>query len=146
LGDLQNKELEKEIESLEKIASIVNKPTEFRTLKCEGAFKDVVNSRYGFVYKPPDYLELVPKEELDDDAVRRRTPMSLNLLMETASDEIPEGFDLNRRIALAKKLAQSLLVLHSAGWVHKKYDTLACASVPESTSKLTNYPASLPKQ
>jgi hypothetical protein len=99
----------------------VNKPAEFRTLDCLGAFKDVQHTRYGFVYKLPTYLLTVHKKDaLDEDIFRRRKPVSLTLLIETTKDRIPEGLDLGSRIALARKLAQSLLVLHAAGWVHKK--------------------------
>jgi hypothetical protein len=34
--------------------------------------------------------------------------------MEQSQDHVPEAFDLGSRIALASKLAQSLLVLHAA--------------------------------
>jgi hypothetical protein len=40
--------------------------------------------------------------------------------MEQSQDHIPGAFDLGSRISLAGKLAQSLLVLHAAGCVHKK--------------------------
>lgn len=107
------------------MASITEKPVEFRTLDCLGAFKDEKNSRYGFVYILPDHLWTVKEMALKpEDVSRCRKPTSLLSLMEGPDKRgaaIPHEFDLGSRISLAKKLAQSLLVLHAAGWVHKKY-------------------------
>ena len=69
----------------------------------------------------PAYLWTVPeKDALNDDVFRRRKPSSLLSLIEATKRQIPEALDLGSRITLAKKLAQSLLVLQAAGWVHKK--------------------------
>jgi hypothetical protein len=40
--------------------------------------------------------------------------------MEQSQDHIPGAFGSGSRISLAGKVAQSLLVLHAAGWIHKK--------------------------
>lgn len=114
-----NIELEKEIQSLAKVARIANKPTEFLVLDCLGAFKDAQNTRYGFLYPLPSYLFTIRKDDVkDEDVIRRRKPANLLSLMEATKGWVP--LDLGSRIALARKLAQSLLVLHAGGWVHKK--------------------------
>jgi hypothetical protein len=43
----------------------------------------------------------------------------LTLIQESESN-IPEGLDLGSRIAFIRKIAQSLLLLHAVGWLHKK--------------------------
>jgi len=49
---------------------------------------------------------------------KRRRPVTLLDLLKNM--EIPDGLDLGSRFALARRLIQSVLVLHAAGWVHKK--------------------------
>jgi hypothetical protein len=117
--------LEKQIQQLAKIATLPEKPAEFRVLNCLGAFKDSAHRRYGFVYILPRYLWTMKAEALKDGSVSpRRKPTSLLSLIRgedpNYEEMIPPELDLGSRIALAKKLAQSLLLLHSANWVHKK--------------------------
>jgi hypothetical protein len=110
--------LEREIKQLARIVCIDDKPAAFRVLPCTGAFKDEANRRYGFVYQLPSHVSYIPKEGLlPGDISQRRRPVTLLSLL--TRGPIPD-LDLGARFALAKRLIQSILVLHAAGWMHKK--------------------------
>ncbi|KFY81684.1 hypothetical protein V500_11180 [Pseudogymnoascus sp. VKM F-4518 (FW-2643)] len=116
----QDADLQKQIQELAKVTCIKEKPSEFRVLDCLGAFKDKQNFRYGFVYSLPSHLQtMLVKDRRPGDISERRKPISLLMHIENTINCIPRGLDLGSRIALARQLAQSLLVLHAAGWVHK---------------------------
>jgi hypothetical protein len=107
------------IGSLVKIAKIPA-PSEFRLLPCLGAFKDS-DRRYGLVYDLPGHLKAIwdPRWSTDDVS-RIRKPRNLLSLIQESVGYIPEGLDLGSRIAFIRKVAQSLLLLHAVGWLHKK--------------------------
>lgn len=132
---------EKDIHKLAMILSIAENPSVFRTLKCEGIFWDDENSRYGFVFIPPDYIEntivshpnspaypptllakFTQKYPLQFDALSiTRKPVTLFELIEDAgeSQDAPTLLDLGIRFQLAKKIVHSIYVMHAVGWIHK---------------------------
>jgi hypothetical protein len=77
------------------------------------------------IYEPPRYIEDFWTANTQDSTVARFCkPVSLLNLLERSSD--PDSsetiLDLGIRFQLAKALVQSVLILHAAGWLHKKYD------------------------
>jgi hypothetical protein len=112
--------LEANIKSLAKIASLKGIPAELRVLPCLGAFKKSA-TRYGLVYQLPSHLRYIRESQtVEGDISRRRKPSSLLTLLQSKEGGMPAAFDLGSRIKLAEKIAQSVLLLQSVGWVHKK--------------------------
>lgn len=83
------------------------KPADFRVLKCLGAFPDIANCRFGFVYS-------YPHED--------RTPIRLHSLLRRQRSQIaPPG--LSERLALATVLVSSVHSFHVSGWLHKNINS-----------------------
>ncbi|KIW30087.1 hypothetical protein, variant [Cladophialophora immunda] len=112
---------ERDVQELAKIFLIKDPPRSFKTLPCLGAFKDARNSRYGFVYKPPAYIEKIPNKQPDTRITvsQARKPATLLEVLDQANDGRSWVLELGARFAIAKTLVQSLFVLHLTGWVHK---------------------------
>jgi hypothetical protein len=107
------------IGSLVKIAKLPA-PPEFRLLPCLGAFK-ASDQRYGLVYDLPGHLKAIWDPRWSPgDVSRSRKPRNLLSLIQESESDIPEELDLGSRIAFIRKVAQSLLLLHAVGWLHKK--------------------------
>ena len=90
-----------------------------------GVFKDPKNHRYGMIYQPPRYIESFWTTEMRDYALAQFCkPVSLLNLLERCADpnESESILDLGIRFILAKTLVRSVLILHAAGWLHKKYN------------------------
>ncbi len=118
-GGVTEEQLVANIGSLVKIASIPA-PAEFRLLPCLGAFR-ASDQRYGLVYDLPNHLRSIwESKRYIDHATVSRKPKDLLSLIRDSEDDIPEDVDLGTRIAWIRKIAQSLLLLHAVGWVHKK--------------------------
>lgn len=114
--------IEHGIIELAKVLCIAERPREFRTLTCAGLIPDHANSRYGFVFVPPDYIENITKFPLQVGALsKNRKPISLLELYEKNVDSkgAPGILDLGIRFQLAKKIVHSIYVMHAVGWVHK---------------------------
>jgi hypothetical protein len=113
-------QLESNFKTLTKIASLKEVPAELRVLPCLGAFKKT-GTRYGLVYQLPSHLRYISeRHSVEGDVSRRRKPTSLLMLLQSKEGGIPEALDLGSRIKLAQRIAQSVLLLQSVGWVHKK--------------------------
>ena len=101
------------------------KPAEICTRRCLGVFKDPSNTRYGMIYEPPRYIVNFWTTDTQDSAVANLCkPVSLLRLLERSADPAKSEsiLDLGLRFRLAKKLVQSVLILHVTGLLHKKYD------------------------
>ncbi|MCJ1428544.1 hypothetical protein MMC29_006454 [Sticta canariensis] len=124
---------EKSILELAKVLCIAERPPEFRTLTCTGLIQDLANSRYGFVFVPPDYIENITKYPLQVGALSiTRKPISLLELIENAVDSngAPILLDLGIRFRLANKLVHSIYVMHAVGWVHKNIRSSSVLFLP----------------
>jgi hypothetical protein len=101
------------------------KPASFHALDCLGYFEDDNSDRYCFVYKLPP------------DAHPRKGPTSL--LSYWASKWRPS---LSSRIQLAQELANCLLELHAAGWLHKSFcsENIVFFDKAEQTSRTLQQP------
>jgi hypothetical protein len=113
---------EKDVCNLAKILCMDSLSSVMRTLPCLGAFKDGRNPRYGFVYRPPAYIENLPSEKPDNGPGRseQRKPTTLLDVLKShrLGDDPMLGLDL--RFEIARGLVQSIFILHLGGWVHKK--------------------------
>lgn len=87
------------------------KPPEFRSLSCSGFLLLESPARFAFVYNLPKPLS--PSTDRDS-----MVPESLH---DVLSDENRERYRPSQtaRFILAKRLATSLLYLHTTGWLHK---------------------------
>jgi serine/threonine protein kinase len=83
------------------------KPADFRVLKCLGAFPDIANCRFGFVYSYP---------------YEDRTPIRLHSLLRRQRSQIPPP-GLSERLALATVLVSSVHSFHASGWLHKNINS-----------------------
>jgi hypothetical protein len=75
------------------------------------------------IYEPPRHIETFWTTDMDDSAVATLCkPVSLlNVLEKSAgTNGTARIMDLAIRFQLAKQLVQSVLILHAAGWLHKK--------------------------
>lgn len=89
-----------------KLATLLHsqKDPSFRVLPCRGYFEDRVGSRFGFVFDIPPGAS--PK------------PTSLHDALNVASSRSKRP-SITQRLKLAHKVAESLYLLHTVGWVHK---------------------------
>ena len=119
-----NSDYESHILELADFLGVQNRPAAFRVLPCVGIFRDEVRSRFGFAFEPPSYISnLGPKKGVGKDrGLRLWTPVTLLHLIrrETIIDGRPSILPLGDRFHMARKLAQTLYVIHAMGWVHKK--------------------------
>lgn len=159
----------KDIYKLAKILCIAQNPREFRTLKCVGMIRDHANSRYGFVFEPPNYIAKItvscPNPLLicllswlictQDYPLQARKPISLSNLIEIAgnSQDARVILDLGIRFRIAKNIVHGIYVMHAVGWVHKnirsdsgKFTTLLyfCKILPTSSHYWSRIPIPLP--
>lgn len=86
-----------------------------------GIVRDEKHLRFGFILQPPQYIESYEQLEREKTA----GGVSKQRLPQTLLDRIEKGniLPLGDRFNLARKLARTLYVMHTAGWVHKKWVT-----------------------
>ena len=118
-----NSAMEETIEQLAKLFCADDKPAELLILPCRGIIKDPLRDRYGFLFRPPAYIEdLRGSPRLSLGAISRlRKPIPLLELLDQTARSSKNLLDLGIRFKLARQLVQSIYILHAAGWVHKKY-------------------------
>ena len=102
--------------------SIENRPSAFRVLPCLGVCRVTRDRRCGFVYRPPSYIAHVDnKDRIQRGLSQPRLPQTLLERIEEATmTKKSVILPLGDRFHLARQLARSLYVMHTAGWVHKK--------------------------
>lgn len=101
------------------------KPSAFRAPKCLGYFRDEKGDdepRYGLIYEPPN-----------PSVTDLRTMTSLRDLL----DSTPPP-SLNKRVALACVLSESLLYLHAVNWLHKGVRSESVLFFPEGKNGSTD--------
>jgi hypothetical protein len=112
--------MEDAVNQLAKFFCADQKPAELLTLPCRGIIRDSAKSRYGFLFRPPAYIENL-RGLLSPGAISRlRKPISLLQMLDQTAHSGRKLLDLGIRFTLAKKLIQSIYILHTAGWIHKK--------------------------
>ena len=117
-------ESEGDILELADFLGVQDRPAVFRVLPCLGVFRDEVMLRFAVMFRPPPYIERIPGGVFAEGAVSRpRKPTTLldMLNRRQTADRLPSILPLGDRFRLATNLAQSLYVMHAAGWIHKKY-------------------------
>lgn len=90
---------EKQIFTLADFLSVSERPADLRTLRCLGLFHDQRNSRYGLVYRIPDYLSRLSQPVLREQMLIRK-PSTLTGLL----DDTHGILDLGVRFALSESL------------------------------------------
>lgn len=103
--------------------NVNDRPSAFRVLPCLGIFREESHLRFGFVYKPPDYVENTEgHSRLEGTMARLRRPRTLLEKLEdtSAGRSTSNILPLGDRFQLARCLAECLYVIHASGWVHKK--------------------------
>ena len=122
--DRENSDYESHILELADLLGVQNRPAAFQVLPCLGIFRDKARSRFGFAFEPPSYIgNLKPKKRFGrDGGLSSRMPVTLLDLIEqqTTVDGRPSILPLGDRFHIARKLAQTLYVMHAMGWVHKE--------------------------
>ena len=93
------------------------------SLRCRGIVRDPVAKRYGYIFDLPHHLESRP----DPSQVSRQTSDMLRnatqftplrqMLDQSRQSNKPS---LNTRLSFAITLLETLLTLHTAGWLHKE--------------------------
>lgn len=102
------------------------RPKALRVLTFLGILRDKEELRFGFIFKPPHYIENIePADELERGISKPRLPQTLlECITKGATSKASGIFPLGDRFNIARKLAKSIYVMHAAGWVHKKCVTL----------------------
>ncbi|KAL2396883.1 hypothetical protein ABEF93_004335 [Exophiala dermatitidis] len=104
------------VKGLAFLLSRVKHPS-FHTLRCLGFFED--GDRFVFVYSYPETRHTQTQTFIETEKVKkvRLPPKSLNeLIRENKTLKSPS---VTTRLDIALKLANTLLILHTAGWLHK---------------------------
>ena len=114
---------ESDIMALADLFCVRNRPQAFRVLPCLGLIKVEQNRRFGFVFQPPSYIEQMDAQDIARRGTSApRLPQTLRQRIHVDSfGNKPVMVPLGDRFNLARKLARSLYVMHTAGWLHKKY-------------------------
>ncbi|KAK0737260.1 hypothetical protein B0T21DRAFT_364754 [Apiosordaria backusii] len=115
---IQNPQLSGKKRETEKLALLLNvpKPDEMSVLDCYGILDDVERTnRLGLVLKPPDYVRINLPSPLSPGGIsERRMPINLRQLIKTR-----DSLDLGARFDIAKKLVDTIHMIHAVDWVHK---------------------------
>ncbi|KAI4243475.1 MAG: hypothetical protein L6R40_003477 [Gallowayella cf. fulva] len=105
---------EDQIHQLGDFVSVSNRPYDLRGLECMGLFKDAANDRYGMVFNLPKRLRGL-SQKTRTEGRRIYNPSTLTDMIHNVDGIV----DLGIRFDLAKKLLQSVVILHTSGWLHK---------------------------
>lgn len=109
------------IEALASFATDKRRPRSLAMLQCQGVLHEDKHCRRGFVYQIPGHLAHYDAKSTKEGSVSPpRKPTFLSYLVGVNRIEPSAVLDLGVRFNIAKRLAQSLYVLHTSGWVHKK--------------------------
>jgi hypothetical protein len=92
----------------------------FHSLQCRGFIEDRVDSRYGYIFGLPDDFNKKPinsQPSTPNSAAMQKMPelRSLRQMLDCSSTP-----SLNTRLSLAVTLLDTLLNLHTSGWLHKE--------------------------
>ncbi|KAK0667853.1 hypothetical protein QBC41DRAFT_394999, partial [Cercophora samala] len=102
----------------EELALLLNvpKPDEMSVLDCYGIFDDLQRTnRIGLVLKPPVNVPTNLPQPLPPGAIsERRMPINLRQLIKTR-----DSLDLGARFDIAKKLVDTVHMMHAVDWAHK---------------------------
>ena len=114
--------MENSIRQLAKFFCVDQKPAELLVLPCSGIIHDSYRNRYGFLFRPPAYIEDMRSSSGHEEGAVSilRKPVSLLQTLDQTAQFSRNPLELGVRFQLARKLVQSIYILHAAGWVHKK--------------------------
>ncbi len=92
----------------------------FHSLPCRGFVKDRLANRYGYVFDLPDELCPPPRpsQPPTQDTCAGQPVPELRSLRQMLDQ--PGAPSLNMRLSLAVKMLETLLNLHTSGWLHKQ--------------------------
>lgn len=91
------------------------------SLQCRGFVRDHVANRYGYIFDLSDELNSPPRRSQlfnQNPGVPHPTPQLRPLRQMLTQSSLPS---LNMRLSLAVTLLETLLNLHTAGWLHKEF-------------------------
>ncbi|KAK4196061.1 hypothetical protein QBC40DRAFT_13349 [Triangularia verruculosa] len=115
---IQNPQLSGRKRDTERLSLLLNvpKPDEMFVLDSYGILDDLQRTkRLGLVLKPPVNVRANLPQPLPPGAIsERRMPISLRQLMKTR-----DSLDLGARFDIAKKLVDTVHMIHAVDWVHK---------------------------
>lgn len=129
-----NKTLRTRLHSLAIMLSREEKDSSFRCLTCQGFLTDLKEELFGFVFQLPERSinnDLLPFEVSQKDSTARMITLKDRLLSN-------EKLSLNSRLSIAHALAETLLQLHTCGWLHKSIRSDNVLFVDSQGSQETN--------
>lgn len=97
----------------------------FNSLSCRGYIEDKSRDRFGYVFDVPDSWLGTPRQSLGPAL---SVPQSLRQML---GQNVPS---LNQRLAIAKTVLETVLSLHTAGWLHKSLSSDNVLVAPKSPS------------
>jgi hypothetical protein len=96
------------------------KPGQLLLPTCYGMVDDTVNRRFGLVLAPPAHIRANLPSNMPTGAIsQKRMPVSLKELLERKHAACQQMLELGARFRLAKKLVDSVHMMHCVGWIHK---------------------------
>ncbi|KAI1387930.1 uncharacterized protein F4822DRAFT_408016 [Hypoxylon trugodes] len=113
-----------DLDELAAALHVLEPATDVPLLKVEYFFYEIATGRFLFVQVPPHPVD----EVLTLDVMIERTPYPHMV------NERKTWLPLNQRLTLAKKLAEALFFLHTAGFVHKNLITSSVISLQQSNA------------
>ncbi|KAH7357454.1 prion-inhibition and propagation-domain-containing protein [Pyrenochaeta sp. MPI-SDFR-AT-0127] len=116
-----------------------NMGSTLHSLQCRGFVEDHIAKRYGYIFDLPHDLSFTSRRSLSFDNIARRPPpapelRSLRQMLDQST--LPS---LNARLTLAVTFLETLLNLHTSGWLHKELrsDNIILIRKPESHSRIS---------
>jgi Prion-inhibition and propagation len=107
---------------VDNVAAFLNKlEPSLHSLTCRGYVKDREANRYGYVFDLPDKVQPRSSHRRYSQGSRSVSdPFKLRTLQELfeQSETVPS---LNQRLSIATTLLETLLNLHTSGWLHKQF-------------------------
>lgn len=92
----------------------------FNSLACWGYVKDSSQGRYGYIYELPESFQSdTVIDSPPQPSLPSRTLPMLRTLRQLFDEPAPPP-SLNLRLSIAVKLLETLLNLHTSGWLHKQ--------------------------
>jgi len=90
--------------------------TNFHTLECRGYVEEIQNGRCGFVFTLPQPVQQALNTTRESTASEVITAPTVS---KTTVVTLLEKPDLETRFRVAFTIAEAILRLHTAGWLHK---------------------------
>ena len=104
----------------------------FHSLPCRGYVKDHDANRYGYIFDLPENLQPAPLPAQPSQSQPSLVPLPNLRSLRKIFDQSLTAPSLNERLSISVTLLETLLNLHTSGWLHKELrsDNIIFISMP----------------